>query len=205
MAQNSESFNHSIELHSSFNTCSGKLLTLLAASVLVWGCHSAPKREENVKAVAEKPVTQGTVAMFGSSSNPKIKGDLAFSQTSTGVRLSGKIVGLKPRGVHGLHIHEIGDCSAPDFSTAGAHLNPEGAAHGAPGLHTSHAGDLGNVKADKKGVVSIDMEIPTLSISTPPNNVVGRSLVLHARSDDLRSQPAGESGPRIGCGVITPL
>lgn len=120
-----------------------------------------------------------------------------------GMRLKLEISGLKAQSEHGIHVHEKGDCSAPDATSAGPHFSLAGQQHGA--MHgESHAGDLGNITADAAGKVSTTMTIPDskLTLGPGPLSVVGRALVVHAKADDLKSQPAGDSGPRIACGVI---
>jgi Cu-Zn family superoxide dismutase len=107
-----------------------------------------------------------------------------------------------PPGVHGFHIHEKGDCGN-NAQNAGGHFNPTGMVHGAPDAVSHHAGDFGNVTADANGEVHI--RFTSHSISLTPNassNPVGRAIVLHEKADDLVSQPSGNAGARIACGVI---
>jgi Cu-Zn family superoxide dismutase len=113
------------------------------------------------------------------------------------VKIEYKIEGLKANGEHGFHIHEVADCSAKDASTAGGHWNPKGHKHG--GLSsTTHAGDLGNIKADAKGVAKGTLDLPGVKLA----DLKDRSFVVHEKADDLKSDPAGNSGARIGCGVF---
>jgi Cu-Zn family superoxide dismutase len=121
-----------------------------------------------------------------------------------GMRIKLEFTGLEPNSVHGLHVHEKGDCSAPDATSAGPHFALAGQQHGAMEGDAFHAGDLGNVKADASGKASATLTVPAtkLTLAPGPLSVVGRALVLHAKADDLKSQPAGDSGPRIACGVI---
>jgi superoxide dismutase, Cu-Zn family len=113
------------------------------------------------------------------------------------VRVQGKVTGLTP-GLHGFHIHEFGDLSSPDGAAAGGHYNPTGDPHG--GLHDEHRhiGDLGNIRANDQGVAEFDIKAPGAKLQ----DLLGRSLVVHADPDDLKSQPAGDSGPRVAVGVI---
>lgn len=118
-------------------------------------------------------------------------------QTVVHVRVSG----LKPNAEHGFHVHERGDCSAPDGTSAGGHFNPAGKPHGAQdGEH--HAGDLPNLKTDANGNAEGRFVLNGLTAGTAEPTVIGKALVIHAQPDDYRSQPAGNSGPRIACGVI---
>ena len=120
-----------------------------------------------------------------------------------GIRIRLEITGLKAQSSHGLHVHEKGDCSAPDATSAGPHFALPGQQHG-PMDGDTHAGDLGNITADASGKVSTTLSVPEskLTLAPGPRSVVGRALVVHGKADDLKSQPAGDSGPRIACGVI---
>ncbi len=135
-------------------------------------------------------------------SDSNVSGELTLEQQNGVVRIRGEIEGLTP-GLHGMHIHEVGDCSAPDASSAGEHFARDGAVHGAPtqsaGLH--HTGDLGNIVATEDGVASVDVIDDALSLSGG-ESAIGRALVVHSGADDLVSQPAGNSGDRVACGVI---
>lgn len=132
----------------------------------------------------------------------KAAGSVSFSQQGDKVRVVANITGLTP-GLHGFHVHETGDCSAPDAMSAGGHFNPHGKAHGDIHGGERHAGDLGNVTADKDGNARVDIAVDGLSVASGvPGSVVGRAVVIHANPDDLKSQPAGNSGPRVACGVI---
>ena len=115
-----------------------------------------------------------------------------------------ELSGLEPGSVHGLHIHEKGDCSAPDATSAGPHFSLAGQQHGTPQGESHHAGDLGNVTANSSGKASASLVVPAskLTLVAGPLSVVGRAVVVHAGPDDLKSQPAGNSGARIACGVI---
>ena len=131
------------------------------------------------------------------------RGDIRLVQRDSGVVLvSGRISGLSP-GSHGFHIHEKGNCSAPDASSAGGHFNPSGSTHGANGGGTRHGGDLGNIVAGPDGVADINVEITGISLGTAPDSVVGRSVVVHAKADDFTTQPSGNAGSRVGCGLIS--
>ncbi|MBW3563744.1 MAG: superoxide dismutase family protein [Acidobacteria bacterium] len=110
-----------------------------------------------------------------------------------------------PPGVHGFHIHENGNCSAADGSSAGDHFSPHGMPHGAPTDGQKHAGDLGNVTANRNGRVSTTVRSHVLSAHEGTNSVANRAVVLHADPDDLTSQPSGNAGARIACGVINRL
>lgn len=136
--------------------------------------------------------------------NSGISGDLMIQQLEKGVKITGEIEGLKANSVHGFHIHEKADCSAADAKSAGGHFNPTTEKHGGPKQSKSHAGDLGNLKANEKGMIKvniIDKEL-VLYPETSKLSVFNRSLVLHAKADDFKSQPSGNSGDRLACGII---
>jgi Cu-Zn family superoxide dismutase len=133
-----------------------------------------------------------------------VGGDLAFNIDNGGVRVTGTVTGLQPGSAHGFHVHEFGDCSAPDASSAGGHFNPTGQAHGdrqTGGAH--HAGDMPNQVAGDDGQAPVDQLLAGLQIgSGGANDIIGKSVVVHAKADDYRSQPSGDAGGRIACGVI---
>ena len=128
------------------------------------------------------------------------RGTVYFEPVDGGVRIRAEIRGLEP-GRHGFHVHEIGDCSAPDASSAGGHFNPTGSPHGGPTEAERHAGDLGNLEAGPDGVARYD-RVDALIALSGPDAILGRGVVVHARADDLTSQPSGAAGPRVACGVI---
>ena len=118
------------------------------------------------------------------------------------VRVQVQVKGLAPNSEHGFHIHENGNCSAPDGMSAGGHYNPTGHQHGKAGPQ-SHVGDLPSLMADSTGVATLIYETKNISIGTgQPSDVKGRAVVVHKDKDDFATQPTGNSGARIGCGVI---
>jgi Cu-Zn family superoxide dismutase len=142
------------------------------------------------------------VALLAPTAGQKAKGTVAFTQEGDRVHVVGDVVGLAPGSTHGFHIHEFGDCSAPDASSAGDHFAPKGKAHGAPNAATHHAGDLGNIQADASGNARIDLRVAGPTVGRGDTTILGRALVLHEKADDLKTQPSGNSGARIACGVI---
>jgi len=143
-------------------------------------------------------VAVATVQSLGSST---VKGVVLFTPLDHGVEISAQLTGLTP-GQHGFHIHEFGDCSAPDGSSAGPHFNPEGKPHGAPGADASHAGDYGNLQADANGHATLKLISHRITLDQSATGVLGRSVIIHDKPDDLKTQPTGNAGGRIGCGVI---
>jgi superoxide dismutase, Cu-Zn family len=145
----------------------------------------------------EASATADLKALGGSG----VTGKATFTTQGNKVQVEAEITGLTP-GKHGFHVHEFGDCSAPDGMTAGGHFNPEGHPHGAPGT-TAHPGDLGNLEADANGRAILSLEVDSLTVDTGKLGVVGRGLIVHEKADDLTSQPVGEAGGRVACAVIT--
>lgn len=170
-------------------------LLLVVGTLALAGCQSAMQQSpgEAPRATAQLKPTQGNKAI----------GEVSFEQTGDGVRVLAIVNHLTP-GNHGFHIHEKGDCSAPDAMSAGGHFNPTGQPHGSPAGGAHHAGDLPMLVADKKGKAKLDATVPGLTVASGANSIVGRAVVVHADPDDYQSQPAGNSGARVACGVIQP-
>lgn len=131
-----------------------------------------------------------------------VRGTVELSTARDGkIKMEAKFSGLTP-GLHGFHVHEIGDCTADDGASAGDHFNPGHVAHGGPGSAPHHAGDLGNLVADAQGRATLTLETDAFTLDAGERSVLGRSFVVHAGADDLHTDPAGNAGARIGCGVI---
>jgi len=153
-------------------------------------------------------VNRVMVAMASTEGN-NATGELTLSPDNRGLRVTGNLTGLKAKSEHGFHVHQTGDCSAPDGSSAGDHFNPTGAPHGNPTGDDAgaqhHAGDMPNVMADDKGNAKVDLRILGVTIGDGgENDVLGKALIVHADADDYSSQPSGNAGARIACGVIAP-
>ena len=144
-------------------------------------------------------------AKLMSKSGSQTTGKIKFYKTGADAMYSGKVTGLQPNTSHGFHVHEFGDCSAPDAKSAGGHFNPEGHSHGVPdkGMH-HHVGDLKNIVSDANGVAHFKgRALPKRYLNpSSPDYIVGKSIVVHAKADDYKSQPSGNAGARIACGVI---
>lgn len=143
------------------------------------------------------------VANLESRSGSTARGRVDFMTRGDAVQVRLDITGVAPNSTHGIHIHENGDCSAADASSAGGHFNPTGAPHGGRTDASHHAGDFGNVTANAAGEIREEFRVDFITLGAGPTSAIGRSVVLHADPDDLKSQPAGNSGKRIACGVIT--
>ena len=130
-------------------------------------------------------------------------GQVKFVSLGDRVRISGEVRGLVPGKTHGFHVHEKGDCSSGDGMSTGGHFNPTGQAHGAHGQGAHHVGDLPSLTADAQGVARFTYETSTFAVANGASDVVGRGLIVHRDPDDFKTQPTGNSGPRIACAVIT--
>lgn len=131
-----------------------------------------------------------------------VRGVVHFMSTGTGVKVHAVITGLEPNSEHGFHIHQNGDLSAPDLMSAGGHFNPTGHKHGGAEGTQRHGGDLGNIKADDKGKATYEVTVDGLTIDDSNTGIVGKSVIVHEKADDLKSDPSGNSGARIAGGVI---
>jgi Cu-Zn family superoxide dismutase len=144
---------------------------------------------------------QTATAMIAPTAGNTVKGTVTFTQKGDKVSVTAQLSGLAPGG-HGFHVHEKGDCSAPDATSAGGHFNPTGKPHGAPDAGEHHAGDLPMLQADANGNATLTADVSGLTIGAGAADIVGKSVVVHKDVDDYKTQPAGNSGARIGCGVI---
>lgn len=180
------------------------IVSITALSLTVVGC-SQSQQHHTAKAapVATAPmVATSAIAVLHPTAGHTVSGVVRFTQAGTAVHVVADVAGLAPGTVHGFHIHEFGDCSAPDATSAGGHFNPAGHSHGGPTAAMRHAGDLGNLTADAEGKAHLDIMMEGLTISGPVNAILGRSVIVHDKPDDLVSQPVGNAGPRAACGVI---
>lgn len=142
------------------------------------------------KAIAVLQPTQGN----------NVKGTIIFTREDNVIKVVADISGLSP-GKHGFHIHEFGDCSAPDASSAGGHFNPMNHPHAGPTSQNRHTGDMGNIEADANGSAHFELTDSLMSFHGV-NSIIGHAVVVHQNDDDLTSQPSGDAGGRVACGVI---
>jgi len=188
---------------------------LVAATVVVAACSrdgTPPPAQSDTGSpsdtAASAPATEASaprihrVNLLPTRGN-KATGTLELEAETGGVRVTGSITGLKENADHGFHIHEIGDCTAPDASSAGAHFNPTGQQHGDPSGGEHHAGDIPNLRADEQGTARVEVLLPAVSLGDGGmNDIIGKAFVVHENPDDYKTQPSGASGGRIACGVI---
>ena len=166
------------------------VLIAVAAAVLLAACQTTPS--EPLRATAQLQPTKGN----------KTFGEATFEEIDGKVRIVVFVQGLKPNAEHGLHIHEAGDCSSGDGMSAKGHFNPHNKPHGHPSSAERHAGDLPSLKSGKDGRGNIKVDVDAITIAPGPGSIIGRGIIVHADPDDWKSQPAGNAGPRIACGVI---
>ncbi len=141
------------------------------------------------------------IAVLEPTAGHSCHGTVRFAQEGDKVKVTADIEGLTPNQQHAIHVHEYGDCSAPDATSAGSHYNPEGHPHGLPTTPERHAGDLGNLQADAAGKAHYEITITNASVAGPMNPLIGHAVIVHEKIDD-GSQPVGNAGARIACGVI---
>jgi Cu-Zn family superoxide dismutase len=170
-----------------------KLVLLSIAASLAAGCASMQNmmHTERARAVATLQPTTGNTA----------RGTVTFTQDGDEVRVQANLSGLKPNAEHGFHVHEKGDCSSGDGMSTGGHYNPAGKPHGPQGAE-HHAGDMPSLRSDAYGNASASFELKGVSVGGGQADLVGRGVIVHRDPDDYRTQPTGNAGPRIACGVI---
>ena len=140
------------------------------------------------------------IAVLHPTAGNNVTGSVTFTQSGETVKVVADITGLTP-GKHGFHIHEFGDCSSSDGSSAGGHFNPTHKQHGAPDASDRHAGDLGNIEADASGKALLEWSDKVMKLSGA-DSIVGHAVIVHEKEDDLKTQPTGNAGGRLACGVI---
>ena len=166
------------------------------------GQSSVERRPENqFVSTVNAMATRRAKAVLDSKSGSTVSGEVTFTEKQGGVEISIKVKGATP-GPHGVHLHENGDCAAADAQSAGGHFNPDKTAHGAPHGAVHHGGDLGNMTVRANGAGELKLTVKGLTVSEGAHSVVGRAFIVHAGADDLKSQPAGNSGARFACGVV---
>jgi superoxide dismutase, Cu-Zn family len=167
--------------------------TILAAvaAILLAACQTTPPTE-GMRATAQLQPTKGN----------KTIGEATFEQMGDKVRVVVFVQGLKPGQEHGMHIHEKGDCSSGDGMSTGGHFNPHGKPHAAHTSPNRHAGDLPSLTANKEGRANVQIDLDIITVSAGPASVINRAVIVHADPDDYKTQPTGNAGARMACGVI---
>lgn len=194
-----------------------KALVALCASMAVLAACSEKKEEPAPPSADQATATPSTPPVatpdesatsanvqLAATQGHTVTGSISIVPMGAGVHLTGSLQGLAPNGEFGFHIHEKGDCSAPDASSAGGHFNPANVDHGNPQSLPHHAGDMMNAKSDAQGMAQINVHVDGLSLGDGgANDVIGKAVVVHEKADDYKTQPSGGSGARVACGVIT--
>lgn len=166
------------------------VLAAACGAVLFSGCAMMEEQEPTASATLEP------------RSGSNVRGTVTFTQVGDLVRVSGTVTGHS-KGPKGFHIHDKGDCSAPDATSAGGHFNPAKSKHGGPYSDVKHGGDLGNLNFGADGAAKFSFVVGDISVSgSKPDGIIGRAVVVHAAADDLKTDPTGNSGGRVACGVI---
>lgn len=148
----------------------------------------------------KKSTINRAIALIVPTKGNSVHGVVTFEKIDKGVRVVANLIGLAP-GKHGFHIHEFGDITSDDGSSAGGHFNPTGMPHSMPMSEERHAGDMGNIEADENGVAHLDYIDPVMELNGK-YSIIGRGVIIHEKEDDFKTQPTGNAGARIGYGVI---
>lgn len=188
-------------MNSKMNTKNLKFLATLSiaallAPAIITACAGAPTQELAAPVAVAEPAH--IHANLESRSNSKVTGTVHIEPAGDQILVQYHIKGLTKGTKHGFHIHAKGDCSSPDAESAGGHWNPGNAPHGAPGSAAHHPGDFGNITADKKGEAKGELRVAAFKLS----DAKGLAVIIHGKADDLKSQPSGNAGPRVACGVL---
>lgn len=175
-------------------------LTLLLSSFILISCSGIHRQETKVLHSQDAKA----VSDLHSATMENMKGLLTIEDNNEQLKIIIEVSGLKPNAKLGFHIHENGICEGPNYKTAGAHFNPHKKAHGGPESLERHLGDMGNIETDATGAGKKIILLPK-SQADDLNLIIGKSVLIHAAADDLKTQPSGDSGERIACGLIKPV
>jgi len=178
-------------------------LGLFAIAFIAAGC--AQQTDESSQGQTEEQMQQSAeftkaVAHIHAKDDGEALGSVTFEQTEGGVNVNAQLSGLE-EGKHGFHIHQYGDCTAEDLTSAGGHYNPYNMQHAAPTDSLRHMGDMGNLPVGPEGNGTLDY-LDTVIELNGPNSIIGRAIIIHSGADDLTSQPSGAAGERVACGII---
>jgi len=168
-----------------------RLIGITAVGILIAGCSGMPMMATGPTATAALEPTKGNTT----------KGDVKFAPRGSKVLVSANVSGLSP-GTHGFHIHDKGDCSSGDGMSAGGHFNPLNKPHGGPTTMERHVGDMPSLVADASGNATLSVELDTMSLTPGATNIIGKAVIVHKDPDDYTTQPTGNAGARVACGVI---
>jgi Cu-Zn family superoxide dismutase len=172
-------------------------LAFLGSTLLLAAAQPQPNKDGKG---APKDAPKKAICVLTPTMDSKVSGIVTFTQKDGAIDITGEITGLTP-GLHGFHVHEFGDLNSKDGSATGGHFNPENEKHGGPHGAERHVGDLGNIEADASGKATLKMTDKMIQLSGK-HSIIGRGLIVHAKADDLKSQPTGDAGGRVAQGVI---
>ena len=175
-------------------------LTTILLCLTVVGISAGQHQPQTGGHAEMKPAIEKAIAVLYPTKGNTVSGIVTFTKLPEGIKVTSNITGLTP-GKHGFHIHEFGDCSSEDGTSAGGHFNPSMMAHGAPTDSVRHSGDFGNITADSAGTAIMEWIDPVITFDGP-HSIIGRAVIIHAGEDDLKTQPTGAAGARVACGVI---
>lgn len=179
-----------------------KSTMIVAAAAFAARLASGATAPEPAKAKAKDAAPATAKATLESRGGSAVTGTATFTEAAAGgLKIHVHVENAAP-GSHGLHVHDKGDCSAPDATSAGGHFNPAGNPHAAPTADKHHNGDLGNIEVGADGKGDLDITSDLLTVKAGPNSVVGRAVIFHEKADDLTTQPTGNAGGRFACGVV---
>lgn len=178
-------------------------VAITAISLLAACASTAPVPSSAGPAMANRSTVASASVVLAPASASLVSGKLSLMPMGSGVHVTGEIGGLAPGSTHAIHIHEKGDCSAVDATSAGGHFNPAAHAHGRVGHGQHHGGDMDNITANAEGVAVVNVHAEGVVLGGgAANDVVGRAVIVHAAADDYTTQPTGNAGARVACGVI---
>jgi len=181
-----------------------KGIPVAVLAILLSSCQQSGQNKTGTTATENPAMNEATiekaVCVLHPTEGNDVTGVVTFTKTDSGIHVVADLQGLT-EGKHGFHIHEYGDCSSPDGKSAGGHFNPDGKDHGAPTSADRHVGDLGNITAGADGTAHLELT-DTLLAFEGPHSIIGRGIIVHAGEDDFVTQPTGNAGARVACGVI---
>ena len=175
-----------------------KVVIALLFIISITACAQEQERTE----VQTEIISQDSlIAVIHPTEGSEVEGIVTFSKNGNNVDVSATVTGLNPESMHGFHVHEYGDCSASDGTSAGGHYNPKNMPHGAPTDASRHMGDMGNLVSNEEGIATLEYTDNVIELEGL-DTILGRGIIVHAGEDDFETQPTGNAGARIGCGVI---
>ena len=178
-------------------------LSVIAAAAALAACAAKPSGDggNNPRTVASVQLSSAAGGEPQPNPQSPVQGTLNFSEVRGITSVNGTITGLTPNARHAFHVHEKGDCSKPDFTSAGSHYNPTSQPHGAWDGPQHHVGDMPQLMADANGTAQVSFNTESMRLRGP-DSIIGKAVIVHRDPDDVNAQPVGNAGPRLACGVI---